>query len=141
MKFFVKKKKSKLTEEERMHFSASSFSFAVGDVFEVSDYEDVRLLLDSRPGYVVILVPGEDLVENPRAWVKALSSSSYVIVYGNEKDRRLKSFLTALDGQIFSPLAKTLAGSICLEDDVAIKQLASTLLAEGKRCLTIVPKV
>ena len=139
MKFFVKKKNSKLTEEERMHYSASSFSFAVGDVFTVSDYEDARLLLESRMGYVVILVPGDDLIENPRAWVRALSSASYVIIYADEKDNRLKPFLTALDGQIFSPLARTISGSIWLKDGAEIKQLASTLLAEGKRCLTIIP--
>ena len=137
MKFFGNRRKTTMPREERMHYSASSFSFAVGDVFHCANSDEVSSLLKDRQGDIVILYPGEDVVNNPRAWVRALSSSSYVIIVSSNKNKALKQFLRLLDAQIFSPLPKALSGSICLSDSTEIKTLAEKLLAEGKHCLTI----
>ena len=132
-------KKKKLPEEVRMHYSASSFSFAVGDVFPISTADEARLLLKDRQGYVVILVPGEELLVEPRSWVKALSNASYVIVFGDEKNKALKKFLNLLDSQIFSPLPKPLAGSICVKTPDEVKNIVASL-PNSERCITIIPR-
>ena len=139
LKLFGNRKKTTLPEEVRMHYSASSFSFAMGDVFPCSEAEEAKLLLKDRQGYIVVLVPGEDLLAEPRPWVKALSLVSYVVVFGDEKEKYLKRFLTLLDGQIFSPIPKTLAGSICVSNPTDVKKVVQSL-PNSNRCITIIPR-
>lgn len=137
MRLFGNRKKSRLPEEVRMQSDASSFSFTFGEHFSCMDDEDVRLLLKDRQGYVVVLFLGESLLLNPRSWVKALSAASYVIVVSEQKDKRVKNFLSLLDSQIFSPIPKPLSGSICLTDKAEIESLINTFIESGKHCITI----
>lgn len=135
---FGNRKKIQLPEEERMQNNASSFSFAIGDTFQCN-VEEVRLLLKDRQGYIVLLIPSESLLENPRGWIKALCNSSYIVVYGNEKEKKLKRFLSLLDRQIFSPIPKLVSGAICLDDQERIKEVVSALPAPEK-CITIISR-
>lgn len=121
-----------------MQKNASSFSFAIGDTFQCN-VEEARLLLKTRQGYIVLLIPSEDLLENPRSWIKALSNSSYIVVYGDEKEKKLKRFLSLLDRQIFSPIPKLVSGAICLDNPERIKEVVSALPAPEK-CITIVSR-
>lgn len=138
MKLFGKKRRARLPKNERVHYSASSFSFAIGDVFPISDAEEAKLLMHEREGYVVLLMPNDDLFENPHLWAKALSLSSYVIMFGDKNDKEIKSFMRILDSVIFSPVPKLISGSYCTNNKEEAMQILESM-PMGDKCITIIP--
>ncbi len=139
MKMFGKRR-IELPNEVRMQYSAPSFSFYIGKRFEVSSSEEVESILKKEEvPPVVLLYPGIPLLENPKAFGKALLAASYIVIFADKEDGLIKSFLSRLERQIFSPVPKTLAGAIVLDDEAEAGQLLLGIASREKRkCITLI---
>ncbi len=136
-KLFGNKRKCKLPDEVRVQYSASSFSFTEDDVFSCSCADDAKDVMKEKQGYAVILIPGLDLLSEPKTWVRVLSMASFVLVLGNKDEKYLKRFLSLLDAQVFSPLPKALSGSICVNDQEEARDIIQAL-PYSEKCITII---
>lgn len=131
MSLFGRSKKDK-PDEVRMHY-APSFSFYVGKRFVFDDPSDVKLRINNNENPIVILVPGPEMMAEPGKWVKALLSVSYLIIFGDEKDKGIKKLYTLFERQVFSPVPKAISGVICLNDESMIRAMAADFVQSGKK--------
>ncbi len=121
MAFFRKKS----DEELRMHFAAPSFFLPVGSEETADSPREARRICEENAPCAVVFIPSLSVFSSPRSWAGALSSASYLIVVGDKKLRAFSSFMTIIDGIVFSPVPRRLSSAFIAESRDEVLSLLS----------------
>lgn len=120
-----------------MRFSAPSFSFKEGEVKEIWGKAEAKSLMKEARGAILIVHPGINMLQNPREWASLFSSAIFVILCGSKEEKAILTLQKELDNVVYSPMRKTLAGAVLVDNLEEAYSIYHSLTFEGSKTITI----
>lgn len=130
---FFNSKKPELKEEMRMRYCAPSFSFKEGEVLSLWSIKDAKESVAHFRGKIVVLHPGINIVLNPRAWMRVLSSAQYIIICHSGDEKEIGALKKEAERIIYALTPSTLSGVSVAHSADEARALLSSIMDEMKK--------